>query len=44
VGHRVGQELLTLSVKKKKKKDKIEAKVGNSLCKLAFTFPFMIYF
>jgi hypothetical protein len=47
VGHREGKELLTLSVtkkKKKKKEHKVEAKVGNSLCKLVFAFPFMIYF
>jgi hypothetical protein len=51
VGHKEGPELLTLLVskkmkekKEKKKKDKVEAKVGNSLCKLAFAFPFTIYF
>jgi hypothetical protein len=45
VDYREGQELLTLLVtQKKKKKDKVEVKAGNSLCKLGFAFPFIIYF
>jgi hypothetical protein len=42
MGHRKGQKLLTLSITIKR--DKVEAKVENSLYKLAFAFPCMIYF
>jgi hypothetical protein len=41
-GSQKGQELLTLSITIKR--DKVEAKVENSLCKLDFAFPCMIYF